>query len=310
MKRVFVAGHRGLVGSALVRRLSREPGVELLTLTRERLDLTEQAAVRDFFERERPDQVYLAAAKVGGIHANATYPAEFIQDNLDIQNHVIQGASRSGVERLLFLGSSCIYPRLSPQPIPESALLTGPLEPTNQPYALAKIAGLELCRSYNRQYGTDFRCVMPTNLFGPHDNFDLDTSHVLPALMHRFHQATRQNAPTVTVWGSGAPRREFLHSDDLADACVHVMNLPEDPGLLNIGTGQDLTIAELAEMMCEVVGYQGDLRFDRSRPDGPPQKLLDVSRISATGWRPRRSLREGIEQTYQWFRDTELAGRS
>jgi GDP-L-fucose synthase len=298
--RVFVAGHRGLVGSALVRRLSVEP-VEVITRSRQDLDLENPIAVLRFFARERPDHVYLAAAKVGGILANATYPADFIRNNLLVTINVLEAAREAGVRKLLFLGSSCIYPRLAPQPISEDALLAGPLEPTNEPYAVAKIAGIHLCRSYNRQYGTNFISVMPTNLYGPGDNFDLNTSHVLPALIRKFHEAKRNSAPSVTVWGTGTPRREFLHVDDLADACVHVMARHDGNELINIGCGDDIAIGDLARLVAEVVGYEGRLEFDTSKPDGTPRKLLDVTRLGRLGWAPSIGLREGIERTYRWF---------
>ena len=309
-QRVFVAGHRGMVGSAICRQLEDWPGVELLTRSHAELDLTDQAAVEAFMRVERPDQVYLAAAKVGGIHANNTYPAQFIRDNLAIQTNVIHGAHIAGVRRLLFLGSSCIYPREAPQPIPEEALLTGPLEPTNEPYAIAKIAGIKLCESYNRQYGTDYRSVMPTNLYGPGDNYHPENSHVIPGLIRRFHEAKQASADHVTVWGSGTPRREFLHVDDMAAACVHVMNLDyatyeehTQPMLshINVGTGQDLPIADLAKLVARVVGFEGELRFDTSRPDGTPRKLLDVSRLTALGWKARIELEEGLAGAYAEF---------
>jgi GDP-L-fucose synthase len=299
-KRVYVAGHRGLVGSALVRRLAGEP-VEVITRSRQDLDLENPIAVLRFFARERPDQVYLAAAKVGGILANATYPAEFIRNNLLVTINVLEAARDAGVAKLMFLGSSCIYPRMATQPIIEDALLTGPLEPTNEPYAIAKIAGIHLCRSYNRQYGTNFISVMPTNLYGPGDNFDLNSSHVLPALLRKFHEARRDGAPSVTIWGTGTPRREFLHVDDLADACVHIMQHHNGDELVNIGCGEDIAIGELAQLVAEVVGYKGALNFDTSKPDGTPRKLLDVTRLSLLGWSPRISLRDGVATTYKWF---------
>jgi GDP-L-fucose synthase len=300
MRKVYVAGHRGLVGSALVRRLQREP-VELITRSRQELDLENPIAVLRFFARERPEAVYLAAAKVGGIMANATYPADFIRNNLLVTLNVLEAAKETGVGKLLYLGSSCIYPKFAPQPIAEEALLTGPLEPTNEPYAVAKIAGIHLCRSYNRQFGTNFISVMPTNLYGPGDNFDLETGHVLPALLRRIHEAKVSGAPSVAIWGSGTPRREFLHVDDLADACVHAMAVHDGNELLNIGCGEDVAIAELAQIISDVVEYDGTLEFDRSKPDGTPRKLLDVSRMEALGWRAGIPLRAGIEQTYQWF---------
>lgn len=299
--KVYVAGHRGLVGSALVRRLDREGFSRVVTRTRQELDLTDRHAVVRFFEEERPEYVFLAAARVGGIWANATRPAEFIAENLAIALNVIDAAYRSGVKKLLYLGSSCIYPKFAPQPIREEFLLTGKLEPTNEAYAVAKIAGIELCRAYNRQYGTRFISVMPTNLYGPDDNFDLETSHVLPALIRKFHEAKEAGALEVVVWGTGSPRREFLHVDDLADACVFLMRRYEGSEILNIGWGVDISIAELAELVREVVGYRGRIRFDPSKPDGTPRKLLDVSRLKALGWRPRIGLREGIEQTYAWY---------
>lgn len=314
MAPVYVAGHRGMVGAAVARALERAGHTNLLLRTHAELDLTDQAAVDAFFAEHRPGQVYLAAAKVGGIYANDTYPAEFLYQNLMIEANVIQAAWRHGVERLLFLGSSCIYPRLAPQPMAEDALLTGPLEETNEPYAIAKIAGIKLCESYNRQYGTDFRSVMPTNLYGPGDNFDLANSHVLPALIRRFHQARIEGAASVAVWGSGRPRREFLHVDDMAAACLHVMGLDAetwrahtDPRCshLNVGTGVDVTIAELAQLVAEVVGFEGEVRFDSSKPDGTPRKLLDVSRLRRLGWKARVDLRDGVRQTYQWFLDNQ-----
>jgi GDP-L-fucose synthase len=304
--RVFVAGHRGMVGSALHRRLEQESDIELVTRDRAALDLTRQSEVEQFFGDLGIDQVYLAAAKVGGIRANDEQPADFIRDNLQIQTHVIDAAHRAGVSRLLFLGSSCIYPRLADQPMREEALLTGPLEPTNEPYAIAKIAGIKMCESYRRQYGSDFRSVMPTNLYGPNDNFDLETSHVLPALLRRFDAAARAGLPRVTVWGSGRARREFLHVDDLADACLVVMrpgteaywsSVPVRLSHVNIGTGEDLSIAELAELIAALTGFKGEIGFDRSRPDGAPRKLLDVSRIHALGWTARIPLAVGLRQT-------------
>jgi GDP-L-fucose synthase len=298
--RVFVAGHQGLVGSAIVRRLAREP-VQLVLRTHTELDLTDQRAVREFFAAQRPAQVYLAAARVGGIHANDTRPADFIRDNLQIQTNVIDAAWRSGTAKLLFLGSSCIYPRLAPQPMTEDCLLTGPLEPTNEWYAIAKIAGIKMCQAYRRQHGFNAIAVMPTNLYGPGDNFSLEDSHVLPALIRRFHDAKVTGAAAVTIWGTGAPRREFLHVDDLADAVVLLVRRYDGAELVNIGCGADLPIAELATIVRDVVGFEGELRFDTSRPDGTPRKLLDVSRLTALGWRAKRGLREGIEQTYGWF---------
>ncbi len=283
-----------------MRRLTGEP-VELITRSRQELDLENPIAVLRFFARERPDQVYLAAAKVGGILANATYPADFIRNNLLVTINVLEAARDAGVEKLMFLGSSCIYPRMATQPITEDALLTGPLEPTNEPYAVAKIAGIHLCRSYNRQFGTNFVSVMPTNLYGPGDNFDLTSSHVLPALLRKFHEAKRDGASSVTIWGTGTPRREFLHVDDLADACVHVMQHHNGDELINIGCGEDIPIGHLAQLVAEVVGYQGSLEFDTSKPDGTPRKLLDVSRLARLGWSPRISLKDGVASTYRWF---------
>jgi len=308
--RVFVAGHGGMVGAAICRRLEQARGPEVITRTHAELDLTDQAAVDAFFAAEHPEQVYLAAAKVGGIWANNTYPAEFIYQNLMIEANVIHAAYRHGVKRLLFLGSSCIYPRLAEQPMREDVLLTGTLEPTNEPYAIAKIAGIKLCESYNRQHRTDFRSVMPTNLYGPGDNFDLENSHVIPALLRKFHEAKQAVASAVEVWGTGSPRREFLHVDDMADACVFVMGLDADTyraqtspmcSHINVGVGEDVTIRELAETVREVVGFAGEIRFDRSKPDGTPRKLLDVTRLGALGWRVRIGLREGLAQTYEWF---------
>jgi GDP-L-fucose synthase len=300
--RIFVAGHRGLVGSAILRRLEAGGHTRILTRTRSELDLTQQAAVQDFFASERPDFVFLAAARVGGIAANSTFPAEFIRENLLIQTHVIDTAWRYGVRKLLFLGSSCVYPKFARQPISEDQLLAAPLEPTNEPYAVAKIAGIRMCQAYHRQYNFPAISLMPTNVYGPEDNFDAENSHVLAALLRRFHEARQTAAPNVTVWGSGRPRREFLHVDDLADAAVFLMERYDSPEIINVGTGSDLAIAELADMIREIVGYPGEIVFDPSRPDGTPRKLLDVSRLSGLGWRPRIGLREGIEQTYEWYR--------
>ena len=309
--RIHVAGHRGMVGSAILEKLKGQ-GAETLTRTRAELDLLDGAAVRQFIAVEEPEAVILAAAKVGGIHANNAYPADFIFENLMIECNVIHAAFEAGVRKLLFLGSSCIYPRDAPQPLVEEALLTGPLEPTNEPYAIAKIAGIKLCESYNRQHGMDYRSVMPTNLYGPRDNFGSEDSHVLPALMARFHKAAREGAEEVVIWGSGTPRREFLHVDDMADASLFVLNLPESeyrentqPMLshINVGTGEDISIAELAELLAEVTGFSGRISYDRSRPDGTPRKLLDVSRLSALGWRSSIGLEDGIRQTYAWFLD-------
>jgi len=312
--RIFIAGHRGLVGGAISRGLERQGYTNLLFRTRAELDLMNGPAVERFFAAERPEYVFLAAAKVGGILANNSYPADFIRDNLEIQTNVIDAAYRSGVERLLFLGSSCIYPKLCPQPIKEEYLLTGPLEPTNRAYALAKIAGIEMCWSYNRQYGTRFLAAMPTNLYGPGDNFDLNKSHVLPALIRKAAEAKAAGEKKITVWGTGTPRRELLYSDDLAEACIFLMNLPdaqfqtllnsEEPPLINIGTGHDLSIRELAELVCRVIGFSGALEFDTTKPDGTPQKLMDSSRIHALGWRAQTTLEEGIRRTYEWAKDS------
>jgi len=299
--KIYVAGHRGLVGSAIVRRLHKSGYKNILTRTREELDLTDMKAVASFFERERPEYVFLAAAKVGGIMANSTYPAEFIRDNLLIELSIIDAAYRSGVKRLLFLGSSCIYPKRCPQPMKEEYLMTGPLEPTNSPYAVAKIAGIEMCRAYNRQHGTSFLPVMPTNLYGSRDNFDLETSHVLPALIRKFHEAKVKGEKTVTIWGTGTPRREFLYVDDLADACLFLMEHHEGTELINIGTGKDITIRELAVLMGKVVGFHGDLVFDTSKPDGTPRKLLDVSKLEKIGWKAKVGLEKGIAETYKWY---------
>ena len=307
--KVYVAGHRGMVGGAILRRLQAQ-GVATVTRTHAELDLTDQAAVRGFLQAERPDAVILAAAKVGGIHANNTYPADFIYENLMMECNVIHQSFAVGVRRLLFLGSSCIYPRAVAQPMAEEALLTGVLEPTNEPYAIAKIAGIKLCESYNRQHGTDYRSVMPTNLYGPGDNFHPANSHVMPAMMRRFHEAVQEGRDEVVVWGTGTPRREFLHVDDMAEASLFVMNLDRaayeantQPMLshINVGTGEDVSIRELAGMLAEVTGFTGRLVFDTTKPDGTPRKLMDVSRLAAMGWRARMGLREGIEETYRWF---------
>ena len=309
---IFVAGHRGMVGAAIVRRLRKEGGANIITRARHELDLLDQAAVSAFFQHTPIDQVYLAAARVGGIMANNTYPAEFIHQNLVIEANIIHGAYRAGVKKLLFLGSSCIYPKFADQPMKEDALLTGTLEPTNEPYAIAKIAGIKLCESYNRQYGCDYRPVMPTNLYGPGDNYHPENSHVIPALIRRFHEAKQKGHETVTVWGSGRPKREFLHVDDLADACVFVMNLPRKdfqqetaPMLshINVGTGEDLGIGELAEIIAGVVGFDGRIAFDPTMPDGAPRKLLDVSKLTRMGWKAGIPLEKGLQETYAWFVD-------
>jgi GDP-L-fucose synthase len=310
LKRIYVAGHRGMVGSAIVRQLEARGDCEIVTRTHAELDLVDQAAVRTFFADTQLDEVYVAAAHVGGIHANNTYPADFIYDNLMIECNLIQAAHRAGVQKLLCLGSSCIYPRNAEQPMREDALLTGVLEATNEPYAVAKIAGIKLCESYNRQHGRDYRSVMPTNLYGQNDNFHPDNSHVIPALMRRFHAAVQAGDEEVVIWGSGTPMREFLHVDDMAAASIHVMNLDDEtyrrhtqPMLshINVGTGQDCTIRELAETMARVTGFKGRLSFDASKPDGTPRKLLDVSRLAALGWRATTGLEEGLRSTYAWF---------
>ena len=314
--KIYVAGHRGLVGLALIRNLNASGYTNLVTRTHAELDLTKQAAVDAFFKQEKPDYVFLAAAKVGGIHANNAYPAEFIRDNLAIQTNVIHAAYQNSVKRLLFLGSSCIYPKVAPQPMKEEYLLTGPLEPTNRPYALAKIAGIEMCWSYNRQFDTQYLAVMPTNLYGPGDNYHPENSHVVPALIRKFHGAKQSRASTVTIWGSGTPRREFLFSDDMAEACIFLLNRPAAvfkallgsdevetgvfmPPLVNIGVGKDLTIRELAGLIAEVVDYRGDIVFDRTRQDGTPRKLLDVSRLNELGWRASTELKAGLRKAYQ-----------
>lgn len=308
--RIYVAGHNGLVGSAIVRALRAQGHTNIVTRSHAELELTDQAQVRDFFRSERIDQVYLAAAKVGGIHANNTYPADFIYDNMMVEANVVHEARASGVEKLLFLGSSCIYPRLAPQPIREEYLMGGMLEPTNEPYAMAKIAGIKLCESYNRQYGTDYRSVMPTNLYGPGDNYHPENSHVIPALLRRFHEARLANALEVVIWGSGKPMREFLYVDDMATACIHVMNLDRDTYVahtdpmhshINIGTGEDVTIAELARLVGETVGYRGRIVFDTSKPDGTPRKLLDVGKLRQLGWQASTPLQEGLHRTYDAF---------
>jgi GDP-L-fucose synthase len=311
-RKVYVAGHRGMVGSAIVRSLAQHNCAEIITRSHSELDLTDSAAVQAFFQQERPEIVFLAAAKVGGIMANNTKPAEFIAENLAIQDSVIGAAHEVGVKRLLFLGSSCIYPRDCPQPIKEEYMLTGPLESTNRPYALAKLAGIEMCWAFNRQYGTEFLSVMPTNLYGPNDNYDLKNSHVIPALVRKMHEAKVQNASEVVIWGTGTVLREFLHADDMADACLFLMQLPDDvylqvvqsettAPLINIGCGEDQTIRQLAELVREVVGFEGELVFDTTKPDGTPRKLLDISRIKELGWKPRIELRDGLASVYQEY---------
>jgi GDP-L-fucose synthase len=299
--KIYVAGHRGLVGSALVRALRRHGYERVVSRTRAEMDLEDQASVQEFFQRERPEYVFLAAARVGGILANDTYPADFIRSNLAIQLNVIEAAYRAGVEKLMFLGSSCIYPKFAPQPMKEAHLLTGELEPTNEPYAIAKIAGIKLCQSYNRQYGTNYVAVMPTNLYGPGDNFDLQSSHVLPALLRKFHEAREAGASSVVVWGSGAARREFLHVDDMAEACLFLMERYDSSEIVNVGCGEDVSIGELAGLIREVVGYDGEIVYDRSKPDGTPRKLLDVSRLRELGWSPRITLADGVRDTYEWY---------
>jgi GDP-L-fucose synthase len=319
LAKIFVAGHRGMVGSAIVGRLRSEGFANLALRTREELDLCNQSAVDAFFREEQPEYVFLAAAMVGGIIANSSQPAQFVYDNLMIQNNVVHASRNSGVKRLLYLGSTCIYPRLAPQPMKEEYLLTGPLEPTNEPYAVAKIAGITMCRSYNRQYGTRFLATMPTNLYGPNDNFDLTNSHVLPALIRKFHEAKENGASAVTVWGSGTPLREFLHVDDLANACSFLMNLSDErfrpllddpavPALINIGSGEEVSISDLALLVKKVVGFGGDVTFDTSKPDGTPRKLSDVSRLHILGWRHRIGLEEGLAATYAWYLDGIASG--
>jgi GDP-L-fucose synthase len=305
-RRIFVAGHRGMVGSALVRRLAEEE-CRILTVGRDAVDLRDQRAVDRWFDEHRPEAVLLAAARVGGIHDNDTHPGDFLYDNLAIATNVIDASRRTGVAKLLFLGSSCIYPRLAPQPMPESCLLTGPLEPTNEWYAIAKIAGLKLCQAYRRQHGCDFVSVMPTNLYGPNDNFDLLSSHVLAALLAKIDAAVREGRDQVEIWGSGRPRREFLHVDDLADAVVFLMKTWSDEAPINIGTGTDIPIAELAKLIAGIVGFKGRFIFDPSKPDGTPRKLLDVAKLTGLGWRPRIDLETGIRQTYQWYRTSGAA---
>ena len=306
---IFVAGERGLVGSAIVRALRARDFSNLVSAPRTKLDLRDQPAVERFFEDRRPEYVFMAAAKVGGILANDTYPADFIRDNLLIQNNLIDASHRHGVRKFCFLGSSCVYPRLAPQPLREDSLLTGPLEPTNQWYAIAKIAGLKMCEAYSRQYGFNAISVMPTNLYGPRDNFDLQTSHVLPALIRKFHEARLARASAVTIWGSGTPRREFLHVDDLADAVCFLMTSYDSPEIINVGCGEDITIAELAELVRGIVGFSGAIELDRGKPDGTPRKLLDVSKMTALGWRPKISLADGIRATYRWFLDNAAIAR-
>ncbi|MDO8584884.1 MAG: GDP-L-fucose synthase [bacterium] len=299
--KIYVAGHRGLVGSAIARELTRQGYMNLVTRTRDELDLLNAGAVADFFKKEKPEYVFLAAAKVGGIMANKTYPADFIYENLAIETNVVHGAYANGVKKLLFLGSSCIYPRMCPQPIKEEYLLTGDLEPTNRAYAVAKIAGIVLCQSLHEQYGANFISVMPTNLYGENDNFDLETSHVLPAMIRKFHEAKLGKKPELTLWGTGSPKREFLHVDDLAGACVFLMNNYDKPEIVNIGTGEDVSIKELAELVGGVVGYEGKILWDTTKPDGTPRKLLDVGRLHGLGWKHRIDLPQGLKMTYEWY---------
>ncbi|MGY4686677.1 GDP-L-fucose synthase family protein [Petrotoga sp. DB-2] len=301
--KIYLAGHTGLVGSAIYRKLKNEGYTNIITRTHKELDLTNQQQTQEFFQKERPEYVFLAAAKVGGIKANDTYPADFAYINIMIESNVIKASYDYGVKKLLFLGSSCIYPKLCPQPIKEEYLLTGPLEPTNEAYAIAKIAGLKMCQYFNKQYRTNFISVMPTNLYGPNDNFDLETSHALAAILRKFHEAKINSKPYVEVWGTGNPRREFLHVDDLADGVLHLMNNYDGNDPVNIGTGKDLTIKELAQLVKEIVGYEGEIRFDTNKPDGTPRKLLDVTRLHNTGWRHKIELRKGLELTYQWFKE-------
>jgi GDP-L-fucose synthase len=299
--KIYIAGHRGLVGSAIVKKLKTEGHVNLVVRTSSELDLRSQTAVAEFFSLEKPEYVFLAAAKVGGIVANNTYPAEFIYNNLMIQTNIIHSAYLTGVKKLLFLGSTCIYPKLAPQPMKEEYLLSGPLEPTNEPYAVAKIAGIKMCQSYNRQYGTHYISAMPTNLYGPNDNFDLTTSHVLPALIRKFHEAKINSEKSVIIWGTGAPYREFIHVDDVADACYFLMQHYESDEIVNIGTGSELTIKELALLIKKIVGFSGNIVFDTSKPDGTPRKLIDVSKIHALGWRHKLELEQGVKNVYQWY---------
>ncbi len=306
--KIYIAGHRGMVGSAVERCLRRHGFENIVARTSRELDLRDQAGVDRFYAEEKPDVVVVAAARVGGIHANDTYPAEFIYDNLAIELNTIHSAYRHGARRLLFLGSTCIYPKMAPQPMPEDCLLTGPLEPTNEAYAIAKIAGLKLCEFYRKQYGAAFHSGMPTNLYGPGDNYHPEHSHVIPAMLRRFHEAARDSAETVTIWGTGTPRREFLYADDLAEAVLHLLQLEDPPDLVNIGCGEDVSIQELAELVAETVGFEGTIDNDLSKPDGTPRKLTDISRIASTGWRPRVSLRDGLKRAYECFLAEEEAG--
>lgn len=310
MKKLFIAGHRGMVGSALVREAARRGGFDVITATRSELDLCDQHAVFDFLAAKQPDIVIIAAAKVGGIHANSTYPADFIYENLAIAANLVEGGRRAGVKRALFLGSSCIYPKMAPQPMPEDCLLTSPLEVSNEAYAIAKIAGLKLCQHYRAQHGLMYHSAMPTNLYGPGDNYNAENSHVIPALIRRFHEAKERGDSSVTIWGTGTPRREFLHTDDLAAACFHLLDLDNPPDWVNVGTGEDLTIRELAGLVAETVGFQGDILTDPSKPDGTPRKLLDISRIRATGWQPAVPFRDGLAAAYQDFLASLASGQA
>jgi GDP-L-fucose synthase len=301
VSRIYVAGHGGLVGSAIHRKLREKGYANIIGRTHKELDLERQTPVESFFQEQRPEYVFLAAARVGGIWANNTLPADFIYSNIMVQTNIIHSAYRTGVRKLLFLGSSCIYPKHCPQPMEEKYLLAGPLEPTNEPYAVAKIAGIKTCQSYNRQYGTNYISVMPTNLYGPNDNFDLETSHVIPALIRKFHEAKIRSNPSVTIWGTGTPKREFLHVDDLADACIFLMNHYDESDIINIGCGKDISIAELALLVKDIAGYTGNIEYDTRKPDGTPLKLLDVGKLRRLGWKPKISLEEGIKKTYEWY---------
>lgn len=300
--KIYIAGHRGLVGSAILRYLQKNNFNNLVFKTSEELNLTVEADVTQFFTKEKPEYVFLAAAKVGGIYANTTYPADFIFQNLKIQTNIIDAAHKSNVKKLLFLGSSCIYPKLSPQPIKEEYLLSGPLEPTNDAYAIAKIAGIKMCQAYNKQYGTNFIAIMPTNLYGINDNFNLDTSHVLPALIRKFYETTREQKSPVSVWGDGSPRREFLFVDDLADACIYLMNNYNDSEIINVGTGEDISIKDLAIMVKDIIGYEGEIIFDKTKPNGTPRKLLDISKLNSLGWKHQTSLSDGIKRVFEWYK--------
>jgi GDP-L-fucose synthase len=308
MKKIYIAGHRGMVGSAVAREATRLGGFEILTTSRHELDLCDQAAVFSWLQNHRPDIVFIAAAKVGGIHANSTYPADFIYENLTIAANLIEGSRRAAVPRVLFLGSSCIYPKFAPQPMPEDCLLTSPLEPTNEAYAIAKIAGLKMCQHYRTQHGLLYHSAMPTNLYGPGDNYHPENSHVIPALIRRFHEAKENNAPSVTIWGTGTPRREFLHTDDLAQACLHLLSLENPPDWVNVGTGEDIAIIDLAHLVAKTIGYSGDILTDPSKPDGTPRKLLDISKIKATGWSPKVPFDQGLAAAYQDFQSSLAQG--